>query len=180
MNAQTFAETLAKAKADKAAFDEMRKTVESAPDTANGTAWRDELLAVPEQLSPRLKWMQEHNIQTHPPGWIQKPSQKLMDWLTAKGIALSPPLEGEWDEWAVCDENTRCGEGRSISDALQSLFRHGGKDVGVHPEESRMNIAKAGEWSAVSGFKLESGVTEDEAIVALAKANGWKLWFESK
>jgi len=62
MNAQTFAETLAKAKADKAAFSDMRKAVEAAPDSSNGTAWRDELLAAPETLSPRLKWMQEHGI----------------------------------------------------------------------------------------------------------------------
>jgi hypothetical protein len=51
MNAQTFADKLARAKADKSAFDTMRKSVESAPDNGNGTAWRDELLAVPE-LNP--------------------------------------------------------------------------------------------------------------------------------
>lgn len=106
MNAQTFAETLAKAKADKAAFDEMRKAVEAAPATSNGTAWRDELLSVPTTLSPRLSWMMRNKVVTY---------------------------------------------------------------LDAHPSSP---------WVASGGENHKRGVTEEEAIVALAKANGWKLWFE--
>ena len=53
-----------------AGFDEMRKAVEDAPDTRNGTAWRDDLLTVPEQLSPRLQWMKEHGVTTLHQDWL--------------------------------------------------------------------------------------------------------------
>jgi hypothetical protein len=57
---------IAKACADKAAFDEMRRAVEAAPrNEGTGIKWRDSLLDVPEQLSPRSEWLKRHNVTTH-------------------------------------------------------------------------------------------------------------------
>lgn len=74
----------------------------------------DELFEVPEQLSPRLKWMREHAIKVYK---------------------------------------------SDVSDALEPWIADSSRAL------------KAG----TSAF---SGATEDEAIVELAKANGWKLWNE--
>jgi len=63
----------------------------------------------------------------------------------------------------------------------------GREDNDIHtaqpPECFRNNGAKA-DWIAWKG-KITSGIfstgdTEDEAIVALAKANGWPLWNEEQ
>jgi len=141
MNAQTFAETLAKAKADKAAFSDMRKAVEAAPDTSNGTAWRDELLAVPEMLSPRLNWIhamkEEYRIFTH----------YAENWLAIPMNIACKKLEGYnlTDEEKTDGATLMAGYCRLLDDA---------------------NILTDGH------------ATEEDAIVALAKANGWRLWFE--
>lgn len=65
VNPDNFAQNLAAAKEAKRQFDEMRRAVESAPDARNGTAWRDDLLTVPVQLSPRLQWIKKQNVTTH-------------------------------------------------------------------------------------------------------------------
>lgn len=175
MNNDQFKANLAAAKESKRKFDEMRRAVEAAPDSQNGTAWMDDLLSVPEQLSPRLAWMKTNAVETHPPGWQYKPSAKLIEWLSARNITLSPPLEGVWDGWAVCDDSGRVGEGGSISDALQGIFRHGEN----HPPEAGIQCAGWGQWSAVSGCSLASGATEDDAIAALAVKLGIRLWNEN-
>ncbi len=136
----------------------------------------DSLFDIPEQLSPRLAWLRANNVVTHPPGWTPTISASLKKWLTAHSFCVSPPLEGEWDEYAVMyGDGSIVTEGDSISDAIAKMVDRI-PDPGVHPDEARMPLPKLGKWSAVIGFKLAIGDSEEEAICALAQQLGLKLW----
>lgn len=127
VNPDNFAQNLAAAKEAKRQFDEMRRAVESAPDARNGTAWRDDLLTVPVQLSPRLAWMKARGVHI----------------IHNKGI----------------EPGTEC---ELSGETLYPYCAHRAND-GAQIFVGNM-----------AGY----GNTEDEAIVALALANGWKLWNE--
>jgi len=76
-----------------------------------------DLFEIPEQLSPRLKWMKEHDVHTDKCRYLQAG-------------------EAPWSAWQ--------------GDMMK----------------------------AMSFMEISTGETEDEAIVHLAKAMGWKLWNE--
>jgi hypothetical protein len=101
----------------------------------------DELFTVPEQLSPRLKWIhamkEEHRIFTH-----------------------------YADNWLAIPMNIACKE-------LEGY--------GLTEEENTDGVALMAGYCRLlddANILTDGHATEDEAIVALAKANGWKLWFE--
>ncbi len=138
------------------------------------------LFNIPPSESPRLAWLRRNGVVTHAPGWIQPLSPHLKEWLSKHEFFISPPMHGEWDEYAVMHgARNIVGEGASISDAINDAVHRGAPDPGVHPCEAAMRCPQSGKWSAVSASTLASGDTEDEAIVALAKANGWRLWSET-
>lgn len=137
----------------------------------------DELLVdVPEQLSPRLRWMRKHGIQIYPPHSMPVLSDSLKDWFKNRDILISGS-DDEADYW--CVDHEQCfGDGATLSDALNDAVKNGASDPGAHPREASWNW-RAG-WLAVSrpGDVSANGDTEDSALVALARASGLKLWNE--